>query len=147
VFNTAFVGSAFAAMSRSFLRLAVCLLQELAVMPATRQGSPGPATPGHVGRVLKQPSCDGYLPACLTCAASAVFHKSPAVMAAALKFFLGQDAAAAGDDEDSDAEDGGEGEKGKTVVVAPTKEEVYKATHKVRLITSFCCIIDVLLLL
>ncbi|KAF6262746.1 SDA1-domain-containing protein [Scenedesmus sp. NREL 46B-D3] len=60
--------------------------------------------------------------------ASAVFHKSPAVMAAALKFFLGQDAAA-GDDDESD-EEGGDGEQGKTVVAAPTKEEVYKATHK-----------------
>jgi hypothetical protein len=56
-------------------------------------------------------------------------------MAAALKFFLGQDAAAAGDDEDSDDEDAAaDGEKGKKVVVAPTKEEVYKATHKV------CCV-------
>jgi hypothetical protein len=52
-------------------------------------------------------------------------------MAAALKFFLGQDAAAAGDDEGSDDEGGGDGESGKTVVVAPTKEEVYKANHKV----------------
>eukprot|EP00882_Tetradesmus_deserticola_P025608 GHRQ01028145.1.p2 GENE.GHRQ01028145.1~~GHRQ01028145.1.p2 ORF type:complete len:161 (+),score=49.20 GHRQ01028145.1:81-563(+) len=67
----------------------------------------------------------------VNCIASAVFHKSPAVMAAALKFFLGQDAAAA-DGDDSDDEDG-DGEQGKTVVVAPTKEEVYKATQKVRL--------------
>eukprot|EP00882_Tetradesmus_deserticola_P016919 GHRQ01018098.1.p2 GENE.GHRQ01018098.1~~GHRQ01018098.1.p2 ORF type:complete len:350 (+),score=207.35 GHRQ01018098.1:566-1615(+) len=64
----------------------------------------------------------------VNCIASAVFHKSPAVMAAALKFFLGQDAAAA-DGDDSDDEDG-DGEQGKTVVVAPTKEEVYKATQK-----------------
>jgi hypothetical protein len=71
-------------------------------------------------------------------AASAVFHKSPAVMAAALKFFLGQDAAA-GDDEGSDAEEGGDGEQGKTVVVAPTREEVYKANNKVsqHLVTGF----------
>jgi hypothetical protein len=39
--------------------------------------------------------------------------------------------AAAGADKDSDEAGGGDGEKGKTVVVAPTKEEVYKATHKV----------------
>lgn len=67
-------------------------------------------------------------------AASAVFHKSPAVMAAALKFFLGQDAAAAGDDEGSEDE-AEDAERGKTVVVAPTKEEVYKATHKVGIVT------------
>ncbi|WIA17645.1 hypothetical protein OEZ85_014450 [Tetradesmus obliquus] len=65
----------------------------------------------------------------VNCIASAVFHKSPAVMAAALKFFLGQDAAAAGDDEGSEDE-AEDAERGKTVVVAPTKEEVYKATHK-----------------
>jgi hypothetical protein len=64
-------------------------------------------------------------------------------MVAALKFFLGQDAAAAGDDEDSDEEDGGEGERGKTVVVAPTKEEVYKATHKVG--RYFCLLCYVML--
>ncbi|WIA37864.1 hypothetical protein OEZ86_014713 [Tetradesmus obliquus] len=65
----------------------------------------------------------------VNCIASAVFHKSPAVMAAALKFFLGQDAAAAGDDEGSEDE-AEDAERGKTVVVAPTNEEVYKATHK-----------------
>lgn len=67
----------------------------------------------------------------VNCIASAVFHKSPAVLAAALKFFLGQDAAAVDDDESED-EGGEDGDsKGKSVVVAPTKEEVYKATHKV----------------
>ena len=56
--------------------------------------------------------------------ASAVFHKSPRVMLASLKFFLGQDAAE--DEDNSDDEDDGE----KTAVAGPSREDVYKAFHK-----------------
>ncbi len=55
--------------------------------------------------------------------ASAVFHKSPRVMLASLKFFLGQDTAEEeGDDSDGEAD--------KTLVVQPSREEMYKAFHK-----------------
>eukprot|EP00878_Enallax_costatus_P042444 GHUV01049808.1.p1 GENE.GHUV01049808.1~~GHUV01049808.1.p1 ORF type:complete len:199 (+),score=63.28 GHUV01049808.1:23-598(+) len=55
-------------------------------------------------------------------------------MAAALKFFLGQDAAAAAaaadDSDDDDGDDGDDNASGKQVLVQPTKEDVYKAMHK-----------------
>lgn len=90
--------------------------------------------------------CCGYFSTVApSSAASAVFHKSPAVMAAALKFFLGQDAAAAaGDEDDSDDDDAAadEDEKGKQVLVQPTKEDVYKAMHKVGFVLDFCCFRD-----
>ena len=58
--------------------------------------------------------------------ASAAFHKSPRVMLAVMKFFLGQDK----DDEGSDKDDGSEDE-GHTKAYAPSKEDVYRASHKV----------------
>lgn len=54
--------------------------------------------------------------------ASATLHESPTIMLAALKFFLGQDTA----DEESDDE--GDTDAGPT---APTKDDVYRAHHKV----------------
>jgi protein SDA1 len=57
--------------------------------------------------------------------ASAVFHKSPRVMLASLKFFLGQDIAE--DEGDSDNDDN-EGEK--KITAGPSKEDVYKAFIK-----------------
>lgn len=59
-------------------------------------------------------------------AASAAFHKSSRVMLAVMKFFLGQDR-----DDDSDAESGDEDED-EDKKKGPTKEDIYKAYHKVR---------------
>jgi hypothetical protein len=61
-------------------------------------------------------------------AASAVFHDSPRMLLAAVKFFLGQDEAA---EAGSDDEEGGEGGK-EARAVNPTKAEVYNASKKVR---------------
>lgn len=67
--------------------------------------------------------------------ASAVFHPSPRISLAALKFFLGQDDEE--DAEDSDDEDVGGGkmhQKGESanrkVPVGPSQEEIYRAFHK-----------------
>ncbi|GLC55364.1 hypothetical protein PLESTB_000976900 [Pleodorina starrii] len=60
--------------------------------------------------------------------ASAAFHKSPRVLLAVMKFFLGQDRDADddGSDADSDDEGGGEGKK----PTGPSKEDIYAAYHK-----------------
>ncbi|GIM11976.1 hypothetical protein Vretimale_15407, partial [Volvox reticuliferus] len=59
--------------------------------------------------------------------ASAAFHKSPRVLLAVMKFFLGQDKAGeeGGSDADSDGEDG-EGKK----PAGPSKDDIYAAYHK-----------------
>ncbi|KAH7622813.1 hypothetical protein Ndes2526B_g02092 [Nannochloris sp. 'desiccata'] len=57
--------------------------------------------------------------------ASAVFHKSPRVMLASLKFFLGQDIAEDEGDSDNDDNDGE-----KKAATGPSKEDVYKAFKK-----------------
>ncbi len=57
-------------------------------------------------------------------AASAVFHESPRIVLAAVKFFLGQDESS----EDSDDEDDGREDK----AVNPTRAEIYNAKKKVR---------------
>jgi hypothetical protein len=57
-------------------------------------------------------------------AASAVFHASPRILLAAVKFFLGQDEAS----EDSDNDDDGQEVK----TANPTKAEIYNASKKVR---------------
>lgn len=58
--------------------------------------------------------------------AAATSHASPAIMLAALKFFLGQDLAA----EEEEEEGGGDADA--HAPAAPTKDDVYKAYHKVR---------------
>ena len=55
-------------------------------------------------------------------AASAALHKSPKLMLAALKYFLGQD--------EKDPEDSDEEEDDVPKLANPTKAEVYKATKK-----------------
>lgn len=55
--------------------------------------------------------------------ASATAHESTSVMLAALKFFLGQDLAAAEEDDEPDGEE--------NTPAAPTKDDVYRAYHKV----------------
>ena len=57
----------------------------------------------------------------VTCAASAAVHPSTRVMLAALKFFLGQDER---EDEDSDDDE-------EAAPAAPSREDMYKAKHKV----------------
>ncbi|KXZ52362.1 hypothetical protein GPECTOR_10g996 [Gonium pectorale] len=59
--------------------------------------------------------------------ASAAFHKSPRVLLAVMKFFLGQDRDA--DEDGSDADSDGEGE-GKKKPSGPSKEDIYAAYHK-----------------
>ena len=62
-------------------------------------------------------------------AASAVFHDSPRILLAAVKFFLGQDAAGEGGNSDDEGDnDRGEGPR----AVNPTKAEVYNASKKAR---------------
>ncbi|KAG2445218.1 hypothetical protein HYH02_008686 [Chlamydomonas schloesseri] len=59
--------------------------------------------------------------------ASASFHKSPRVLLAVMKFFMGQDR----DDEDgSDKEDGGDGDDEDAKPKGPSKEDIYSAYHK-----------------
>ncbi|PNW82173.1 hypothetical protein CHLRE_06g277050v5 [Chlamydomonas reinhardtii] len=59
--------------------------------------------------------------------ASAAFHKSPRVLLAVMKFFLGQDR----DDEDgSDKEGEGEGDEEDAKPKGPSKEDIYSAYHK-----------------
>ena len=60
-------------------------------------------------------------------AASAVFHESPRILLAAVKFFLGQDEAGEGGDSDDEGEDGGAAPR----AVNPTKAEMYSASKKV----------------
>ena len=57
--------------------------------------------------------------------ASACFHKSPAVMLAALRFFLGLDVAEESDDEDAGDKD--EKEEAANSVAGPTKRDLHKA--------------------
>lgn len=64
---------------------------------------------------------------CRPPAASAAFHKSPAVCLAALKFFLGQDAAQGEGGEGDGDEEGAAA----AVVAMPSKEEFYKANKQV----------------
>ena len=59
-------------------------------------------------------------------AASAVFHESPRILLAAVKFFLGQDEAGEGDSDD-EGEDGAAAPR----AVNPTKAEMYSASKKV----------------
>lgn len=68
-------------------------------------------------------------------AASAVFHDSPRILLAAVKFFLGQDEASEGADSDDEGGDAGERE---ARAVNPTKAEVYNASKKVRLAWPGC---------
>lgn len=63
------------------------------------------------------------------CAASAVFHDSPRILLAAVKFFLGQDEIAEGG---GDSDDEGENGEKEARAVNPTKAEVYNASKKVR---------------
>lgn len=66
--------------------------------------------------------------ALLLLTASAAYHKSPRILLAVMKFFLGQDT----DDDDSDDDnDNDEPNKGETAVQGPSKEDIYKAMHKV----------------
>ena len=67
---------------------------------------------------------------CRVLAASAVFHESPRIMLAAVKFFLGQDEAS----EDSDDE----GDDQEVKAVCPTKGEVYNASKKVSTPAETC---------
>ena len=65
--------------------------------------------------------------------ASAVFHSSPRITLAALKFFMGQDEF--DDVDDSDVEDstkspGNKASSSQISAIAPTKEEIYRAYHK-----------------
>jgi len=59
---------------------------------------------------------------------SAIFHPSTRVMMGALKFFLGQDTHSRDDSDDDDDDDDDEGAH--TMVVQPSKEQMYKAYHK-----------------
>lgn len=61
-------------------------------------------------------------------AASAAFHKSPAVCVAVMKFFLGQDAA---QDDGGDSDDEGAAAAAAAVSM-PSKQEFYKANKQVR---------------
>ena len=67
---------------------------------------------------------------CIVCvmrvAATAAFHKSSRVMLAVMKFFLGQD----NEEDDSDADSSDDEEETKSK--GPSKEDIYKAFHKVR---------------
>ena len=63
-------------------------------------------------------------------AASAVFHDSPRILLAAVKFFLGQDEPGAGGGGSDDEGDGGGEEEARAV--NPTRAEVYNASKKVR---------------
>ncbi|KAK9840402.1 hypothetical protein WJX74_009278 [Apatococcus lobatus] len=58
--------------------------------------------------------------------ASATFHSSPRIMLAALKFFLGQDQAPEGEEDESSADE----EDGDIKALGPTKAEFYKANKK-----------------
>ncbi|KAI7837441.1 hypothetical protein COHA_008699 [Chlorella ohadii] len=59
--------------------------------------------------------------------AAAALHKSSRVMLAALKFFLGQDAA---EDKGDDSDDEGGDNDGKAGVSGPSREDMYSAFHK-----------------
>ena len=63
--------------------------------------------------------------------ATAVQHRSPRILLAALKFFAGQDAAS-GDGDDSDDEEAGGDEQtnGASRVAPPTREDIDSAVHK-----------------
>lgn len=57
-----------------------------------------------------------------------MFHESPRILLAAVKFFLGQDEVGEGGDSDDEGEDGPAAPR----AVNPTKAEVYSASKKVR---------------
>lgn len=60
-----------------------------------------------------------------------MFHKSPAVCLAALKFFLGQDAPVAAGDADGDSDDDHGAGAAAAGVGMPSKEDYYKANKQV----------------
>lgn len=69
--------------------------------------------------------------------ATAVQHRSPRILLAALKFFAGQDAASGdGDDSDDDDAGGDEQNNGASRVAPPTREDIYSAFHKGTLATK-----------
>lgn len=69
--------------------------------------------------ITLQQSCSWF------CAASAALHPQPRIMLAAVKFFLGQDDLADGDDSDEE-------EDNSNAVAGPSRSDVYNAKHKVR---------------
>lgn len=66
--------------------------------------------------------------------ASATAHKSTNIMLAALKFFLGQDLAAEQDDDTANKKT----DEPEDSAAPPTKNEVYRTYHKVR-VRCVCC--------
>jgi len=75
----------------------------------------------QVGNLIKQIQCRQKHALGLASAASAAVHPSTRVMLAALKFFLGQDER---EDEDSDDDE-------EPAPAAPSREDMYRAKHKV----------------